>query len=153
TGNTHLLRFTEEADTADGLIEVRAPLTKIFFQSGKLIRMKAFGKEKKITGHYLPKTKQTANTKLDGFAWNPDQRPQKPEQKMQRRLPPIPDKPPFKLPKRYLRYIQSPSTPDSLSAPNRKIERDSSASDSTKSSFPREKTSNQRPGIKDIDSK
>src|SRR5699024_328022 len=28
TGNTHLLRFTEEADTADGLIEVQAPLTK-----------------------------------------------------------------------------------------------------------------------------
>jgi lipopolysaccharide export system protein LptA len=119
TGNSHLLRFTEKADSADGLIEVQAPLTKIYFKKGKLVRMKSFGEKKKINGHYLPRGKETAKTRLDGFAWNPDKRPKRPTEKMHRRLPVIPEKPPFELPKRYLQHIHQLSPPDSSSTTHR----------------------------------
>jgi lipopolysaccharide export system protein LptA len=113
TGKSHLLRFTEKADSADGLIEVQAPLTRIYFENGKLVKMKSFGEKKQITGNYLPKGKETAKKRLSGFAWNPDKRPKRPQEKMHRRLPKISKKPPFKLPKRYLQHIHQKSPPES----------------------------------------
>ncbi len=107
--HSHLLRFTKKDGKPDGIIEVQAPLTKIFFDDGKLIKLKAFGKEKQITGDYLPKSKENAKRELDGFTWNPKQRPQRPKEEMKRHFPPIPKGPPFKLPMRYLEHTRSDS--------------------------------------------
>jgi lipopolysaccharide export system protein LptA len=116
TGNSHLLRFTEKENEPDGYIEVQAPVTNIFFDKGKLVKMKNFSGKEEPTGHYMPKGEQTSKKQLKGFAWNPDKRPKKPEKSMHRRLQPIPQKPPFRLPKKYLEHIHPHvSLPDSLS--------------------------------------
>jgi hypothetical protein len=102
-GNSHLLRFTkDEAENPDGAIEMRANLTRIMFEDGDLAQLKSFGNP---TGSYFPETDQTTERRLDGFSWNPELRPQRPDRKMAPRFPPIPEKRPFKLPPRYLEHI------------------------------------------------
>lgn len=104
TGNSHLLRFTkDESGEPDGAIEMTAPTTYIYFENGELIELKAIGS---IDGSYLPQSEQTAQKKLDGFSWDPKLRPQRPEQKMEPRFPPIPEDPPFPLPRRYREHIR-----------------------------------------------
>ncbi len=118
-GHSHLLRFTKKEGKPDGYIEVQAPVTNIFFEKGKLDKMKSLSGKEQTTGHYMPKGKEASKKQLKGFAWNPDKRPQKPEKSMQRRLKPIPEKPPFNLPKKYLEHIHPHvSLPDSLPTQN-----------------------------------
>jgi len=103
-GNSHLLRFTKnDKDKPDGAIDVRAPDIRIFFDEGKLVRMKATGA---VNGSYLPEDKKLAKRQLNGFSWNPELRPQKPKEPMKRRFPPIPRKVFFELPKRYIEYLK-----------------------------------------------
>lgn len=103
-GNSHLLRFTksEEGDP-DGAVDLTAPDIRIFFEDGELKEMKAMGP---IDGSYLPESKQTAERRLDGFSWNPELRPQRPKEKIQRRLPPIPENLFFELPRRYIEHLK-----------------------------------------------
>jgi hypothetical protein len=61
--------------------------------------MKAMGP---VDGMYLPESQKTADRRLEGFVWTPDRRPKKPSEPMKRRLPPIPEEPPFELPTRYI---------------------------------------------------
>ncbi len=103
--NSHLLRFTQQNGQADGAIEMTAPKTFIFFKNGKLVELKSLGADNVVSGYYRPQSEQTASKKLTGFSWNPELRPQRPEKQMKRRFPPIPEEPPFELPKRYLEYI------------------------------------------------
>jgi len=104
--HSHLLRYTSKNGKPDGMIELQAPVTKIYFENGKLIKLKSLGKN---SGNYLPDTKKTAKKRLKGFVWTPKKRPQRPKEKMKRRLPPISKNPPFKLPKRYLKYLKQQS--------------------------------------------
>lgn len=98
--NGHLLRFTKnENEDPDGAIDMTAPSIKIFFEEGELTEMEAKGP---VDGSWLPESEQTAQRRLDRFTWNPEQRPQKPEEPMKRRFPPIPEELPFKLPERYV---------------------------------------------------
>ncbi len=103
--NSHLLRFTKKNGQSDGAIELTAPKTIIFFEDGKLVEMKSLGAGGLVSGYYRPESVLSTEKKLSGFSWNPDLRPQKPEKKMNRRFPPIPEEPPFALPERYLEYI------------------------------------------------
>lgn len=109
-GNSHLLRFTtNNEDKPDGAIDITAPSIFILFDKGKVDTMKAIGA---VNGSYLPENDQTAKRKLDGFAWDPDQRPEEPKEKMKRRFPPIPEKVFFKLPNRYIQHLKK-TQPDS----------------------------------------
>ncbi len=102
-GNSKLLRFTKnEQDQPDGGIDLTAPQIRIFFENGELVEMKATGA---INGSYLPESKKTAERKLEGFTWNPDLRPRRPKEKMQRRFPPIPEGVFFELPRRYIEHL------------------------------------------------
>lgn len=104
-GGSHLLRYTKnEEDQPDGAVELTAPSTRIFFEAGELTELKSEGN---IDGSYLPESEQTANRQLDGFTWTPDLRPQRPEQHMERRFPPIPMERPFELPRRYLEHLET----------------------------------------------
>lgn len=103
SGNSKLLRFTKnDQDKPDGAVDLSAPNIRIFFKDGELARMKAIGT---INGSYLPESEQTKNRRLDGFSWNPEQRPQQPKEKMQPRFSPIPDELFFELPRRYIRHL------------------------------------------------
>jgi lipopolysaccharide export system protein LptA len=118
-GRSRLLRFTKKDNQPDGLLDLRAPATNIYFEGGELAELKSLGKREAINGNYLPESEGIADRTLDGFSWDPEMRPRRPAEKMQRRLPPIPEDPPFELPKRYLDHIKQTSTepaapPDSL---------------------------------------
>lgn len=104
-GNSHLLRFTKnEQGKADGAIDMTAPDIRIIFQNGELVEMKGMGA---INGSYLPKSAETTERRLDGFAWNPRQRPEKPEKPMQRRFSPVPKVEIFfELPRRYINHLE-----------------------------------------------
>lgn len=109
-GNSRLLRFTKtEGGDPDGAVDLTAPNIRIFFEDGELDEMKAMGP---LNGSKLPETKETAQRQLDGFTWNPELRPQRPDEKMQRRFPPIPDELFFDLPPRYLDHLKK-SDPES----------------------------------------
>ncbi|MDR8390410.1 hypothetical protein NC796_04600 [Aliifodinibius sp. S!AR15-10] len=98
--NSHLLRYTKnENDEPDGAIDMTAPSITLLFKEGALDTMKALGP---VDGMYLPESKKTADRRLEGFVWTPDRRPKKPSEPMKRRLPPIPEDPPFELPIRYI---------------------------------------------------
>lgn len=102
--NAQLLRFTKnENDEPDGAVEMTAPSITLMFEAGALDSMKAMGP---VDGMYLPESKKTAERRLDGFVWTPKQRPQRPKEPMKRRLPPIPNDPPFEMPKRFLQAHQ-----------------------------------------------
>lgn len=103
-GKSHLLRFTKNKQgKPDGGVDLTAPEIRIFFEKGELKEMKATGK---VDGSYLPENEKTAKRRLDGFSWNPDLRPQRPKQKMQRRFPPVSDHVFFELPRRYLEHLK-----------------------------------------------
>lgn len=106
-GGSHLLRFTKnEQGDPDGAIDLTAPSTRIFFEDGELVEMKSVGT---INGSYLPQSEQTAKRQLDGFIWTPDLQPQRPQEKMMPRFPPVPEVRPFQLPRRYMNYIENKS--------------------------------------------
>jgi hypothetical protein len=106
--NAHLLRFTKnEQDSADGAIDITATSIRILFKNGEIDSLLALGGGSgAINGSYLPESPETAKHRLDGFAWNPDLRPQRPKEKMERRFPPISDEPFFELPRRYIEYLR-----------------------------------------------
>lgn len=112
--NSHLLRFTQQDGEPDGVLELRAPETLIFFEDGTLVEVKSLGRQELVKGNYLPETPDIADKKLDGFAWDPDLRPRRPEERMQPRFGPIPEDPPFELPRRYRLHI---GRADSTAAP------------------------------------
>jgi len=98
--NGRLLRFTKnDNEEPDGAIDMTSPSIRIFFRDGELTEMKAQGP---VDGSYLPESEKTASRRLEGFAWDPEQRPQEPEEAMKRRFPPIPEELPFELPRRYV---------------------------------------------------
>ncbi|MDZ7659703.1 OstA-like protein [Fodinibius sp.] len=109
-GNSKLLRFTKnDQDESDGAVDLSAPNIRIFFEDGQLARMKATGA---VNGSYLPESEKTKNRRLDGFSWNPEQRPERPQEKMQRRFPPIRKELFFELPRRFILHLKE-NHPDS----------------------------------------
>src|SRR5699024_7008135 len=81
--NAKLLRFTKnEQDSSDGAIELEAPSIRILFEDEELSRLIANGNN---SGSFLPENEETANKKMEGFAWDPDQRPQQPVEIMKQR--------------------------------------------------------------------
>lgn len=129
--NAQLLRFTKnKQDSSDGAIEISAPSIRIYFEKGELVKMLAKGSN---SGSFLPENEETAERQLEGFSWNPDQRPQEPPSSMKRRLPPIPEDVFFKLPRKYLIHLKK-TAPESTrlpEAPEKTIPNGKAVEDST----------------------
>jgi len=103
-GNAHLLRFTKKGQNEpDGAIDMTAPEIRIYFETGELKKMKGIGA---INGSYYKENQKTAERQLEGFTWNPEQRPQRPRQIMRRRFPAIADTVFFDLPSRYIKHLE-----------------------------------------------
>lgn len=102
--NSRLLYFDKNQEgNPDGAVDISAPSTILYFKNGDLVELKQTGSS---DGSYLPESEQTSEKKLEGFAWNPEMRPLKPDSTMQRRFKAIPDEYPFKLPRRYLEHLK-----------------------------------------------
>lgn len=101
--NSELLYHTTDDDgEPDGAMENSSPTTTLFFENGELIRAK-MGQNQ---GLFLPEYDGLDNRYLDGYAWNPQLRPQKPKTLPTPRFLPIPIERPFELPKRFLEFIK-----------------------------------------------
>ncbi|MGN8225889.1 OstA-like protein [Gracilimonas sp. BCB1] len=100
--NSQVLYHTQnDAGEPDGAVEYASPKTVMYFSNGELQRVVA-GKN---DGYFFEEFPGLADRKLDGFSWNPERRPQRPENEVVPRFPPVPKKRPFELPNRYLEYI------------------------------------------------
>ena len=100
--NSQILYHTRnDEDEPDGAMEYTSPTTTLFFEDGELVQAKMGQNE----GLFLPEYTDLANRTLDGFSWNPDLRPQKPDVIPVPRFSPIPKDRPFSLPDRFIRFI------------------------------------------------
>jgi hypothetical protein len=102
--NSHVLYHTKNNnDEPDGAVEYTSPKTTMYFRDGDLHRVVA-GKN---DGYFFEEFSGLADRKLDGFAWNPELRPQPPDSTVVRRLPPVPKERPFALPQRFVEYLDA----------------------------------------------
>ena len=101
--NGELLYFTENEGKSDGAIQLTAAsYIRLLFEDGEIVKMKS---EKNIDGVKLPESDQTTEKQLDGFNWTPELRPLRPDTLITPKWEPIPNRPPFSLPERYLSHL------------------------------------------------
>lgn len=97
--NSHLLRYMKNDNGGpDGAIDLTAADNTLYFEDGELVKFIA---GKNADGSYLEESPEVAERRLEGFSWNPGQRPKRPKETMGPRFAPVPAKPPFELPPRY----------------------------------------------------
>ncbi|MDG5766551.1 OstA-like protein [Balneolales bacterium ANBcel1] len=101
--NANVIYFIKEGDEADGAIELTAEFIKILFDDGELEDVIA---RTNVDGTYHPESPDVEHRRLDGFVWEPERRPERPEDVWIPRLPPIPDDRPFDLPERFRPWNQ-----------------------------------------------
>jgi len=100
--NSQVLYHTQnEEGDPDGAVEYTSPETIMYFEEGELVQVKAL----KNNGYFFEEFPGLADRKLDGFEWQPELRPLRPEFTAEPRFPPVPLERPFELPRRYLDYI------------------------------------------------
>lgn len=103
-----LYHTTNEQDEPDGAVQYSSPQTIMHFENGELLRVVA-GKNE---GYFFEEFDGLAERRLDGFAWNPERRPQRPDTLVVPRFPPVPKIRPFELPRRFLEYSESKRSPN-----------------------------------------
>ncbi|MEX2347823.1 MAG: OstA-like protein [Balneolaceae bacterium] len=100
--NSQVLYHTKnEQDEPDGAVEYTSPQTVMHFRNGELMRVVA-GKNE---GYFFEEAEDLKDRRLDGFTWDPERRPTRPESEAEPRFPPVPTERPFLLPRRYLEHI------------------------------------------------
>lgn len=105
--NAEILYFTvNDEDENDGAIELRSPEIYLSFQDGEIEELKSAASQ----GFVFEEDPTLENRRLEGFAWNPALRPQKPTNGFVYRFSPIPLEPSFALPKRFIDFLNSETT-------------------------------------------
>jgi lipopolysaccharide export system protein LptA len=90
-----LLHYTDDDDNPDGAINIRGERIVIYFEDGDVADMTA---HTGVDGETFPESPDLATKHLEGFAWNPDLRPQRPSIELIPRLDELPMVPPFTRP-------------------------------------------------------
>lgn len=102
--NSQVLYHTKnEQDEPDGAVEYTSPHTIMYFANGDLRRVVA-GKN---DGYFFEEFPGLADRKLQGFAWAPEERPQRPDTTATPRFDPVPTHRPFELPERFTEYLKN----------------------------------------------
>lgn len=100
--NSQVLYHTKnEQNEPDGAVEYTSPQTIMYFKDGELKRVVAGENE----GYFFEEFEELAERRLDGFRWDPELRPTRPESTAEPRFPPVPYERPFTLPMRYLEHL------------------------------------------------
>ncbi|MEX2632947.1 MAG: OstA-like protein [Balneolales bacterium] len=100
----HLLYHTKDDNQdPDGGIDMTSRIIKMLFLNGELEDVKSY---ENIMGKFLPESPGLADRTLEGFMWDPDLRPLRPEEEIEKRLPDITQGHPFNLPRRYLESLE-----------------------------------------------
>lgn len=98
-----LYHITNDEKKADGAFESTSPKTILIFENGEMVEAKMV----KNQGLFLPEYTELKSRRLEGFIWTPDSRPLKPSFIPTPNYPPISSDRPFKLPKRFIEYLNS----------------------------------------------
>ncbi len=95
----NVLYFVKDSDgRADGAIEMTADFIRLDFEEGELEDVIA---RHNVDGSFFEESPGVVKRRLQGFAWDPDTRPQRPEEPIESRLPPVSPDRPFEPPPRY----------------------------------------------------
>ncbi len=95
----NVLYFVKNADgEADGAIEMTADFIKLVFEEGDLEDVIA---RRNVDGSFYREKEGVSERRISGFVWEPENRPQRPDEPIEPRLPPVTDKRPFPLPSRF----------------------------------------------------
>ncbi|MEX1136609.1 MAG: OstA-like protein [Balneolales bacterium] len=104
TNEANLLYHTKDGEhNSDGAIDMTSVFITMEFLEGQLEDVKSY---ENINGTYFPESPDLSERRLDGFVWDPDLRPQRPQTEIQRRLDEIPEEMPFDLPKLYRKSLE-----------------------------------------------
>lgn len=87
-----LLHYTDDQDQPDGALTFTSKGLIMFFEEGEVADVTALSD---IDGETLSESNSLESLQLDGFKWNPDQRPVRWDELLKPRLEPIPTFPPF----------------------------------------------------------
>lgn len=90
-----LLHYTDDDEQPDGAINIRSNSIHIYFEDGEVSNIKA---TTEVDGETLPESPNLIDTRLNGFSWNPELRPEKPNIELNPRLGGITTSPPFVRP-------------------------------------------------------
>ncbi len=102
--NAHMFYHNkDDAGNPDGATEMETPYLLITFRDGELYRLNT---NSRSPGKVYPESPDIGEIQLPGFTWEPELRPQKPEEELKRRLPPIPTERPFEYPPRYNQFLE-----------------------------------------------
>ncbi|SMO95392.1 OstA-like protein [Gracilimonas mengyeensis] len=106
--NSQVLYHTKnENDEPDGAVQYSSPHTTMYFSNGDLQRVLA-GKN---NGYFFEEFDGLADRQLEGFAWNPEERPHRPDREVAPRFDPVPLNPPFELPERFTEFLNNQEQP------------------------------------------
>lgn len=98
-----IIHERDENDRPEFAIQIAAERLLMFFGEAGIDSLKYF---RTIEGRYLPEAQDPGSIRLEGFQYNPELRPLKPETWLMPSLPPISEDPPFPLPARYLEFLR-----------------------------------------------
>jgi lipopolysaccharide export system protein LptA len=94
----NVLYFVKDSDgQADGAIEITAEFIKLVFEDGELEDVIA---RRNVDGTFIQEKPGISERRLNRFVWEPEKRPQRPEDPIEPRLPPVPEERPFERPER-----------------------------------------------------
>ncbi len=98
-----IFHSNDENDEPDGALQLTGEQIIMFFSGGDADSMNVY---RGIEGQYLPESPEVENLRLPGFIWEPERRPQRPENWLHPARDPIPEERPFPLPRRYQEYLE-----------------------------------------------
>ena len=100
--NVTILYFTQnEEDENDGAIELKTPLANIRFVEDDIDELAATASQ----GFVFEEDSSLSLRRLEGFRWNPNDRPSKPSIDLEYRFDAVPNEPAFIYPLRFQEYV------------------------------------------------
>lgn len=102
---SELFYFTkDDDDQPDGAIHMKAKTLRLFFKEDEIEKMKA---DESVDGNYNPESEQLSKQRLNGFVWEPDLRPGRPDYTPQRRWPDSLRHAPVAIPPKFKQFLEA----------------------------------------------
>jgi lipopolysaccharide export system protein LptA len=103
--NTEMIAHEkDESGKPEFAMRIRSEILKVYFNEGAIDSLKYF---EAIDGEYIPEAQEPGSIRLNEFLYDPDMKPERPENWLQPRLGYPEPVPPFKWPARYQEYLDA----------------------------------------------
>ncbi len=101
-----IIHEKDENDQPDFAIQVASAELFMYFAEGEIDSVKYY---RNVDGRYIPETQDPGSVRLGGFQYDPELRPERPEEWLIPSLPPVSNVPMFPLPRRYSEFLRNRS--------------------------------------------